>query len=105
MFSAVRHLGIQILFNSAVFLKIFLNVPFRLFAAYMQIFRQSETAHTVDYAEIHRLGAAAVQRSNLVIIQFEYAGRGHPMDVIPVVERGNQILIAGKMRHDPQLDL
>ena len=66
---------------------------------------ESEGLLAVDDAEVHRLGAAAQLRCHRLHRQTEDArGRGG-VEIRPGVECRHQVLVAGQMREQAQLDL
>ncbi len=67
--------------------------------------RQPEVAHPVGDPEVDHLGHRALVRGDVLGRLVEDAGRGLAMDVGPPREGVAEVLVAGHVGQDPELDL
>ena len=81
-FNGSVHIG----FNTAVLAEIIPDIFLRLFSGYMKVFRQTESAHTIYYSEIHGLCIASLNRGYLILRHFKHLGGGCGMNVDSFVE-------------------
>ena len=71
----------------------------------MQIFRQTESADTVNNAEVDGFGAAAHLRRNFFNRHMKYLRRRCLMNILILAERFQKMLILRHMRHNPEFNL
>ena len=67
--------------------------------------REPEGGDAVDDAEVDRLGAAPHVRVHAFDRHAEHLGRGHRVDVEPVLERFHELRDVGHVREHAELDL
>ena len=77
----------------------------RFFAWNIELARKAECAHAVNQAEVDRLRAAALFAADALQRQTKDLCRRRAVDILPFRKRGQQALVAGKMRHDAQFNL
>ena len=91
--------------HAGIAFKIKIHVFLRIAAGDAQLARQSESRHAVHETEIDRFGRATLIGADGVRRDAKHFRSGGLMNVEILGERTQQGRIAGKVRHDAQLDL
>src|SRR5690349_16350397 len=95
----------QIVADTTEPVEVLVHLLFGLFGADLQLSRQAVSAQTVGQAVGHRFDPAAQVRRHVVDRHVEGAGRDERVQILTCVERLDQPLVPGQMRHDAHLDL
>ena len=105
LFLALLHHRVHIGADSAVGFKIAVNIILGLGDGHINVLRQAESGHTVDDAEVHRLGTGAHGGGHLALVHMEHFGGGDGVEIAARQEGLLHGLIIGDVGEKPQLDL